>query len=119
MANTISEYDLRGIMEGDIALKRGKTGKIADIGVLNPMGSLSRVESQLEASKGSDGYVNSKLYKEMFDKFIKAGGTRSEFLDKFPPNEYTNPQDTSLPTYLRFGSSARSEAKTDEEEDLW
>jgi hypothetical protein len=113
MANTISAYDLQGVMEGDIVLKRGKTGKIAAKGVLSPTGELDTIESLLEASSGSDGYVNSAVYQDMFNKFLKAGGTRSEFLNKFPPNEYTNPKDTSLPSYLRFGSSVRSEAKND------
>ena len=121
-ARLASSYNVgsvsRNVQEGDISITRTKKGGIKNANVLNPGGNLGSIESALEASKGSDGHVSSRVYQDLFDKFLNAGGTRSEFLKKFPPKEYTNPKDTTLPSFLRFGSSTRSEAESDGDDEL-
>lgn len=117
-SSIIGADDLKGVMEGDIILKRNKKGKITDQGLLNPEGQLSDIERILEGSKGSDGYVNSRTYEQTFNSFIKAGGTRNEFLKQFPPNQYVNPKDPTLPSFLKFGSSVRSEAEDEDEREI-
>lgn len=117
-SSIIGADDLKGVMEGDVILKRDKKGKIVNKARVDIKGNVRSIESILEASKGKDKYVNSALYVDVFDSFINAGGTRDEFLKQFPPNRYINPEDPTLPSFLKFGSSARSEApKEDEEEE--
>lgn len=114
MANTISAYDLQGIMEGDIALKRGKTGKIAQSGILTPTGELQDIEKRLEANAGVDGKVNPHFYNEMWEKFKQAGGTRKEFTTAYPPKSWVNPKDDpKLPDFLQYKQPSQTESASD------
>ncbi len=55
-------------------------------------------ESKLNASKGPDGYVDPDVYQEAYNTYP---GTKKDFLTKFPPNNWVNPENTTLPQYLR------------------
>jgi len=120
LAKTASTYNIgsvsSNVREGDVSLSRDKKGKIVKSGVLSPTGGMRNLSEILENSRGSDNFVNSATYQDMFQKFVDAGGTRSEFLTQFPPNRYVNPKDTSLPSFLRFGASARSDTSTEKDE---
>lgn len=55
----------------------------------------------LEKSRGSDGYVNSGTYKQLYDAWVKQGGLLDDFLKAFPSAQYVNPTDNSVPVFLR------------------
>lgn len=76
---------------------------------------LSEGVQVLEKSKGTDGYVNSAIYKEMYDEWIANGGLPQDFLKYFPPRLYVNPNDASLPASLRSGTGAYIPEETEED----
>jgi hypothetical protein len=63
----------------------------------------------LESSRGSDGYVNSGTYVQMYQKWVNAGGMLADFLKTYPPENYVNPNDTSVPVALRPKAKAGTE----------
>lgn len=113
LAAAASKYDPTAIYrmnlgEGDIGIMRNKSGKITDVGFARPDG-VESLDAFLENQADANGYVPADIWKATFDKFLKAGGTRDEFISKYPPNQWVNPKESSLPSFLKFGSSARSE----------
>ena len=99
------------IMEGQYVPKKG---------VLLPNGTFASIEQTLEASRGADGYVNSEVYLQRYKDWIKTGGTATTFKAKYPPVNYVNPQDTSLPPNLRYAKQSQtiSTAKSNVPKDI-
>ena len=62
----------------------------------------------LDASKGSDGYVDPNLYEAMYNKWEAAGLDPANFIKNYPPKLYINPANTTLPTYLQTGKTAKA-----------
>lgn len=62
---------------------------------------LAQGESTLQKSKGKDGYVDPTVYQAAYDQWVNAGGLAKDFLSKFAPNSYVNPENDWLPQYLR------------------
>jgi len=60
-------------------------------------------------------YVNSALYLQMLDAWKKDGGLEQDFFTQFPPKNYLNPNDASVPTYIREKLSKPTEEETDTE----
>lgn len=56
---------------------------------------------QEQLRNSPDGYVNSGTYLDMYRTWVENGGTLSQFKTYYPPNEYLNPEDPSIPAYLR------------------
>ena len=101
-AKIASTYSFAGVREGDIGLGRTKGGTINKSGVATPQGGTRSISSVLEAGTGADGHVSPDNYKDIYDKFIAAGGTRAEFLSKYPAKRWVNPEDNKwLPAFLR------------------
>lgn len=62
---------------------------------------LSAAEKKLDDSRGEDGYADPNLYKSAYDDWVaKRYGTAAQFLTKFPPKDYINPDNTDLPSFL-------------------
>lgn len=59
----------------------------------------------LEASRGSDGWIDPNIYLQLFNAWKQHGGEPSDFISKFPPKLYVNPQNDWLPPYLRNTST--------------
>lgn len=57
-------------------------------------------QQKLIASQGSDGYVNTALYNQMYANWTSQRGLASDFFKKFPPSEL-NPNDSSVSTSLK------------------
>lgn len=55
----------------------------------------------LEASRGADNYVNSEIYANLYKAWVANGGLLKDFIAKFPPKNYVNPKDESVPIFLR------------------
>lgn len=47
----------------------------------------------LNASKGSDGYVNTDVYNRMLERWMSNGGLAKDFFVYYPPKMYLNPED--------------------------
>lgn len=56
---------------------------------------------QEQLRNSPDGYVNSGTYLDMYRTWVENGGTLSQFKTYYPPNDYLNPEDPSIPAYLR------------------
>lgn len=57
--------------------------------------------SQLEQSRGDDGWVDPTLYQKLYDAWVKSGGKIADFIKTYPPAQYINPENDWLPVYLR------------------
>lgn len=58
--------------------------------------------SKLKGFTGSDGYVDPFKYKDMADYWASQGGLIKDFVGKYPPKNYINPEDNKLlPAYLQ------------------
>lgn len=82
---------------------------------------VSNFEQQLNNSRGGankmDNFVNSELYVKLMNDWILKGGTISTFKSKFPPSEYVNPNDYSLPPQLRYATESKTLPRDTGEDD--
>ena len=115
-ASTISDVDISKFKEGDFVFKTNAKGKRVEGGILTPEGKVQDVRAYLEETKGADGYVNSRALENAFNAYIKSGGNREDFLKIVQVNQYANPADPTLPSFLKFGSTSRAEANVSDED---
>jgi hypothetical protein len=68
---------------------------------------ISSFGNALEASKGTDGYVDPQAYLDAYEAWTdpEVGGLAKDFLSKYPPKKYVNPANDSLPSYLRSSTT--------------
>ena len=59
----------------------------------------------LEQSRGPDGYVYTPIYIELYKEWVGEGGTIEGFKNQYPPKEYVNPADPTVPPQLRTTGS--------------
>lgn len=83
----------------------GATATYTSGGLTYASSDLATGQQTLDASKGSDGYVDPAVYQQMFDAWTSQGGLAKDFLKNYPPKSYVNPANTTLPTYLRSKTS--------------
>ena len=59
--------------------------------------------SQLEQSRGPDGWVDPSIYQQLYDAWIAPpnNGKIADFVKTYPPAQYVNPENDWLPVYLR------------------
>ncbi len=62
----------------------------------------------LDASRGSDNYVDPTLYQNLYKLWIAHGGQLEDFLKTYPPKNYVNPANTWLPEFLMPTKSSSS-----------
>lgn len=64
---------------------------------------LSAFSSELEKSRGTDRYVDPAVYLQAYQSWTdpEVGGLSKDFLLKYPPKQYVNPVNNTLPSYLR------------------
>lgn len=70
-------------------------------GLIVSESNIAANQAILDSGRGSDGYVNSKTYLDMLADWKKNLGLEQDFFSKYPPKNYLNPSDTSIPTYIR------------------
>lgn len=66
----------------------------------------------LEASRGTDHWVDPSVYLRLYNNWIAAGGTQKGFLSTFPPKNYVNPANTWLPDFLKNTTASSSTTST-------
>lgn len=76
---------------------------------------ISQAQSELDSLRGSDGYTNSGRYLEFLQAWKADGGLEQDFYKKFPPRNYLNPNDKSIPQYIR----EKLKLKGDDIENPW
>jgi len=62
---------------------------------------LGEVTSILNTERGDDGYTNSGTYEAMYDEWLRNNYGATEFFKQFPPNIWVNPNDPSVPQYIK------------------
>ncbi len=60
----------------------------------------------LQKYVGTDGYVDANVYYQAYKVWVQQGGLAKDFVSNFPPNQYVNPSNKSLPSYLQNTSKA-------------
>lgn len=62
---------------------------------------ISLGEKKLNAARGGDGYTDTALYNSAYQDWITKQGTLKTFLSAYPPKNYLNPKDPSIPSYFK------------------
>lgn len=84
------------VSEGDIA--EGQTALEKSRG----MPYINEQTQQSVKPTGTDAqYANSALYLKMLQKWIDNGGLVQDFFTQYPPKNYLNPNDASIPQWIR------------------
>ena len=97
-----SRFDSTGKVIASLAPKpTAPKGNVTSGGLTYSSQSATEDSQILEQSRGTDGFVNSGTYKQLYDAWIANGGLLKDFLNIYNPKNYTNPNDTTLPAFLR------------------
>ena len=64
-------------------------------------GSLSEAAQALESTRGEDNYANTGVYLDLYEQAVAQDVLPQDFLKKFPPDLYLNPNDDSVPGYVK------------------
>jgi len=78
-----------------------------------PESDIAEGQSGLEQARGNDSYVYTPLYLQMLQKWIDAGGLSQDFFSQYPPKNYLNPNDDSIPTYIKDKLKSTSSSSGD------
>ena len=62
---------------------------------------ISQGQQVLNVSRGKDGYVYTPKYLELLNAWKKDQGIEQDFFKYYPPKIYLNPNDASIPQYIR------------------
>ena len=65
---------------------------------------------ELAATRGVDGFVNTDKYSQMYQHWVDNGGLPQDFFNQYDPDFYLNPDDASIPSYIK------SQMKKEEED---
>ena len=110
---TTAKSNIRSLQGG---LYNLDTGKWVVAPKMKTTGSISAVTSgklsisksdigigatKLDHSRGNDGYANTALYTQMMNYWITRGGLIQDFIRQYPPRDYLNPNDSTVPTIIR------------------
>jgi LysM repeat protein len=58
-------------------------------------------QAKLNQSRGTDGYSDTNTYISMFNLWLQNGGLADDFFKYYSPTDYVNPDDASIPAYIR------------------
>ena len=77
------------------------SGKVVKSGSFTTTeGEIARIARE-NLQRGQDGYAGTDKYLKLRDNWLAAGGLESDFFQQYPPKTYLNPNDTSVPAYIR------------------
>ena len=66
-----------------------------------PEGAIATGQSKLDTSRGTDTYANTGIYLEMLKRWKADGGLEQDFFNYYPPKNYLNPNDPTIPQYIK------------------
>jgi hypothetical protein len=106
---TLSQGQTRYDASGKVISNAPKTyapssGSSSKVTTAQKNAAVQKGESALNQSRGSDGWVDPAVYQQAYQEWTSGLGTTAEFLSKFPPKNYVNPQNNTLPVILRNGT---------------
>ena len=87
-------------LSGQIRTKVDTKGTTESGGLIYTAQDASEDSRALEKSRGIDGYVDPAIYQKLYTAWVGAGGLLKDFLKKFPPKNYVNPANETLPSFL-------------------
>jgi LysM repeat protein len=64
-------------------------------------GNVSDMQKQLDATRGKDGYANTATYLDLLDEWKNKNGLEEDFFSRFSPKNYLNPNDPTVPQYIK------------------
>lgn len=70
-------------------------------GLSIPRADIAEGQQKLESSRGKDGFADTKMYTNMMQHWIQSGGLEQDFLKQYPPKNYLNPSDSTIPSTLK------------------
>lgn len=79
----------------------GGTGTFSSGGLRASNSELGGLSSELEGSRGADGYSNTQLYADAYNEWTRQGGLPKDFFSRFDPDIYLNPDDPTIPPVVR------------------
>lgn len=69
---------------------------------------ISQGVQMLNSSKGTDNFVDPTVYEQMYNAWLGKGGKPQDFISQFPPKQYVNPANNTLPTNLRSATAKKA-----------
>lgn len=90
---------LQGQVKVNSTTPTGKTIKSGNL--IIPESDIAEGQTGLEQARGDDGYVYTPLYLQMLQKWIDKKGLAQDFFSQYPPKNYLNPNDASVPKWIR------------------
>lgn len=94
--------------EGQFA-KPETAGTIKSGNLVIPESAISTGQQKLDSSRGEDKYANTGIYLQMLSAWKEDGGLEQDFFTQYPPKNYLNPNDDSVPTYIKDKLKSSSE----------
>ncbi|MCL4405234.1 hypothetical protein M1295_01500 [Patescibacteria group bacterium] len=84
-----------------VAPTNGSSGAVTSGGLSVSKSDIGAGATKLDDSRGSDGYANTALYTQMMNYWTTQGGLIQDFIKQYPPKNYLNPDDSTIPTIIK------------------
>jgi len=105
----LSEGQARYDADGNVIAARGKTyapgtgssGGFSSGGFSATSDEVGEVTRTLDQQRGADNYTNTEVYLNFLQQAVDGGALPQDFIKKFPPDLYLNPEDPSVPAYVK------------------
>jgi hypothetical protein len=99
----LSEGQSRYDANGNLIASKGKTYAPDTGGSLGNFSSksVSDAAQALEETRGSDNYANTGVYLDLYEQAVANDVLPQDFIKKFPPDLYLNPDDPSIPAFIK------------------
>lgn len=81
--------------------KESTSGGFTSGGFSASAAQIGEVTRALDTERGSDNYTNTQVYLNFLKQATDGGALPQDFLKKFPPDLYLNPDDPSIPAYIK------------------
>lgn len=106
---TLGEGQARYDAEGNIIASRAKTyapkdgtaGEFKSGGFSATAEEVGGVTKALDEQRGTDNYTNTEVYLNFLQQAVDGGALPQDFIKKFPPDLYLNPEDPTVPGYIK------------------
>ena len=89
------------------------TGTVKSGGLAISGNDVAGGQIKLNQSRGTDGYSDTNTYISMFNLWLQNGGLADDFFKYYSPTDYVNPNDTSVPSYIRNKIKKQSGSSTE------
>ena len=77
-------------------------------------GDIAQGQQGLNQTRGNDGYANTANYLQMLTAWTQAGGLQDDFFRYYPPTDYLNPNDPTVPAFIKNKIKQKTTSSEDE-----